>query len=203
MPLVVGLTGGIASGKSTVSSMLKEKGITVIDADLEARLAVEKGEPAYNEIVSYFGKEVLLEDGTINRAKLGSIIFNDEEKRLKLNSIVHPNVRKRMLDKKDQAIRNGEKLIIMDIPLLIESKLTYMTDKILLVYVDEKTQLKRLMERNHYSEDEALSRINSQMPLKEKVSLSDAVINNNGTIEESKNQLNRILKEWDIDYSDS
>lgn len=198
MPLVVGLTGGIASGKSTVSNMLKEKGVTVIDADLEARLAVEKGEPAYHEIVSYFGREILFEDGTINRAKLGAIIFNDEEKRLKLNSIVHPDVRKRMLDKRDKAIANGENLIVMDIPLLIESKLTYMIDKILLVYVDETTQLKRLIERNHFSEDEALSRINSQMPLKEKVSLSDAVINNNGTIEETRNQLDHILKEWNI-----
>lgn len=199
MPLVVGLTGGIASGKSTVSNMLKEKGVTVIDADLEARLAVEKGEPAYHEIISYFGREILFEDGTINRAKLGTIIFNDEEKRLKLNSIVHPDVRKRMIDKRDKAIGNGENLVVMDIPLLIESKLTHMIDKILLVYVDEKTQLKRLMKRNHYSEDEALSRINSQMPLKEKVSLSDAVINNNGTIEETRNQLDYILKEWNID----
>ena len=108
MPLVVGLTGGIASGKSTVSNMLKEMGITVIDADVEARLAVEPGEPAYEKIVACFGKEILLEDGSINRAKLGAIVFSDEEKRLQLNRIVHPEVRKRMIDKRDRAIRGGE-----------------------------------------------------------------------------------------------
>lgn len=198
MPLVVGLTGGIASGKSTVSKMFKDMGITVIDADIEARLAVEKGEPAYENIVAFFGRDILLEDGSINRARLGEIIFNDLEKRLKLNSIVHPEVRKRMLAKRDQAIEAGERLIIMDIPLLFESKLTYMVDKILLVYVDAETQLERLMERNHFTKEEAIIRINSQMPLIDKIQLSDAVIDNNGTIEETRNQLIRILREWNV-----
>ncbi len=198
MPLVVGLTGGIASGKSTVSKMFKDMGITVIDADIEARLAVEKGEPAYENIVAFFGRDILLEDGSINRARLGEIIFNDLEKRLKLNSIVHPEVRKRMLAKRDQAIEAGERLIIMDIPLLFESKLTYMVDKILLVYVDAETQLERLMARNHFTKEEAISRINSQMPLIDKIQLSDAVIDNNGTIEETRNQLIRILREWNV-----
>ncbi|MBU8879667.1 dephospho-CoA kinase [Bacillus sp. FJAT-29790] len=196
MSLVVGLTGGIASGKSTVSSILIEKGITVIDADLEAKLAVEKGEDAYQEIVSHFGEQILLEDGSIDRGKLGSIIFNDKEQRLKLNSIVHPAVRKRMLMKKTKACENGEKLIIMDIPLLFESQLTYMVDKTLLVFVEEDTQLQRLMERNQLSKDEALARVNSQMRLKDKTELADAVIDNNGTIEETKKQLMKILTNW-------
>lgn len=196
MPIVVGLTGGIASGKSTVSSILIDNGITVIDADVEARLAVEKGEEAYEEIVSLFGEQILLENGAIDRGKLGSIIFHHEEQRLKLNSIVHPAVRKRMLNKKEQAFANNEKLIIMDIPLLFESKLIYMVDKTLVVYVDENVQLQRLMERNQLSKEDSLARIHSQMPLKDKVQLADAVIDNNGTIEETENQLIEILKSW-------
>lgn len=203
MPLVVGLTGGIASGKSTVSNMLKEMGITVIDADVEARLAVEPGEPAYEKIVACFGKEILLEDGSINRANLGAIVFSDEEKRLQLNRIVHPEVRKRMIDKRDRAIRGGEQLIVMDIPLLLESKLTYMVDKVLLVYVDEDTQLRRLMKRNNFSKEEALSRIRAQMPLKEKIRYSDAVIDNNGTVEKTREQLLRILRQWHVDIENA
>lgn len=198
MALVVGLTGGIASGKSTVSNFIREKGFTIIDADLEARLAVEVDEPAYNEIIAYFGKEIIMDTGEINRAKLGEIIFNHEEKRLKLNSIVHPDVRRRMTEKREQAISNGEKLIVMDIPLLFESKLTGMVDKVLLVYVDEQTQLERLMNRNQFSKEEALARIGSQMPLKNKVKLSDAVIDNNGALEETEIQLNNILKDWNV-----
>lgn len=198
MALVVGLTGGIASGKSTVSNFIREKGFTIIDADLEARLAVEVDEPAYNEIIAYFGKEIIMDTGEINRAKLGEIIFNHEEKRLKLNSIVHPDVRRRMTEKREQAISNGEKLIVMDIPLLFESKLTGMVDKVLLVYVDEQTQLERLMNRNQFSKEEALARIGSQMPLKDKVKLSDAVIDNNGSLEETEIQLNNILKDWNV-----
>lgn len=198
MGLVVGLTGGIASGKSTISNMIKEMGFTVIDADVEARIAVEPGRPAYEQIVDYFGEEILQEDGTIDRAKLGTIVFNDEEKRMKLNSFVHPAVRQQMMDKKEKALRNNEKLVVLDIPLLLEGNLTTMIDKVLLVYVDEEVQLKRLMERNNFTEEEALARIRSQMPLKEKVKLSDAIIDNNGTIEESKKQLYDILKEWNI-----
>lgn len=196
MAIVIGLTGGIASGKSTVSSILMEKGITVIDADVEARLAVEKGEDAYHEIIAYFGNKILLEDGSIDRGKLGSIIFNDKEKRLKLNSIVHPAVRRRMLAKKDEAVESGKQFVVMDIPLLFESELTYMVDKTLLVYVDENIQLQRLMDRNKLSKEEALARIHSQMPLIDKIKLADAVINNNGTIAETEDQLLEILNKW-------
>lgn len=196
MSLTVGLTGGIASGKSTVSSLLIKKGYTVIDADIEARLAVEKGEEAYQEILRHFGERVLLKDGSIDRAELGSIIFHNETERKALNSIVHPSVRKRMTAKKEQAISRKEQLIILDIPLLFESKLQYMCDKTLLVYADEDIQLQRLMQRNQLSEKEAMARIQSQMPLKDKKALADAVIDNNGTIEETEKQLWGILKKW-------
>ncbi|MCC3647408.1 MAG: dephospho-CoA kinase [Bacillota bacterium] len=196
MSLTVGLTGGIASGKSTVSSLLIKKGYTVIDADIEARLAVEKGEEAYQEILRHFGERVLLKDGSIDRAELGSIIFHNETERKALNSIVHPAVRKRMTAKKEQAIGRKEQLIILDIPLLFESKLQYMCDKTLLVYADEDIQLQRLMQRNQLSEKEAMARIQSQMPLKDKKALADAVIDNNGTIEETEKQLCGIFKKW-------
>ncbi|MBU8770124.1 dephospho-CoA kinase [Cytobacillus oceanisediminis] len=196
MSLTVGLTGGIASGKSTVSSLLIEKGYTVIDADIEARLAVEKGEEAYQEIVRHFGERVLLKDGSIDRAELGSIIFHDEKERKALNSIVHPAVRKRMTAQKEQAISRNEQMIILDIPLLFESKLQYMCDKTLLVYADEGIQLQRLMQRNQLSEKEAMARIHSQMPLREKKALADAVIDNNGRIEETEKQLWDILRKW-------
>lgn len=195
MTLVIGLTGGIASGKSTVSNMCREQGITIIDADIEARHAVEPGEKAYAQIVEHFGKEILLADGTINRAKLGEIIFNHKEERMVLNSIVHPAVRERMNAQKEAAIARNEEIIIMDIPLLFESNLTHLVDRSLLVYVDEAAQLKRLMERNQYTKEEAMSRIRSQMPLKEKKILADWVIDNSGTLEQTRVQLYRILEE--------
>jgi dephospho-CoA kinase len=198
MSLVIGLTGGIASGKSTVSAMFSDLGITVIDADIEARLAVEKGENAYSDIVSYFGSEILDETGAINRPKLGGIVFNDSEKRNVLNSIVHPAVRERMAQKRQLAEAANEKAVVLDIPLLFESKLTGLVEKIIVVYVDKNTQLKRLMDRNGFSMEEAMARINSQMPLQDKVGLADAVINNNGSIEESRKQLMDILKKWGI-----
>ncbi|MBP2243093.1 dephospho-CoA kinase [Cytobacillus eiseniae] len=198
MSIVVGLTGGIASGKSTVSSMLIKKGFTVIDADLESRFAVEKGEEAYHQIINHFGEEILHEDGSIDREKLGSIIFHNPEERQVLNQIVHPAVRKRMLRKKKDALSKGEKMIIMDIPLLYESKLTSMVDQTILVYVDEEIQLDRLMKRNQLSKEEALARIQSQMPLSEKLQLADVMINNNGTVEETEQQLMEILTKWNV-----
>jgi len=196
MSVIIGLTGGIASGKSTVSMMLKELNIPVIDADEEARLAVEKGEKAYLEIVAYFGEEILLEDGSIDRLKLGSIIFPNEEKRTILNSIVHPAVRENMLRKKEQYLIAGYEFVVLDIPLLFESKLTQMVEKVIVVYVDEQTQLARLMERNGFSKDEAMARIASQLPLKDKLTLADAVIDNNGSIDDTKKQLISILTNW-------
>lgn len=196
MSLVVGLTGGIASGKSTVSAMLKEKKITVIDADLEARLAVEKGEPAYTQIAAEFGPAVLLPNGEIDRQKLGAIIFHDEQKRQRLNQIVHPEVRRRMTDQKEAAIVQGKNIVVLDIPLLFESKLTYMVDKTILVYVDQEIQLERLMKRNQLSLAEAKARINSQIPLADKRNLADAIIDNNGTLEATKTQLEDILSKW-------
>ncbi|GGP13332.1 dephospho-CoA kinase [Oceanobacillus neutriphilus] len=198
MSLVIGLTGGIASGKSTVAKMFVDLDIPVIDADVIAREVVEPGEEPYNQVVRAFGEEILNPDGSINRPKLGSIIFTNEEKREQLNQIVHPAVRKRMLKKKEDYIEQGEKCIVLDIPLLFESKLTSLADKTLVVFVDEKTQLKRLMERNKLSEQEALNRIESQMPLKEKAKLADELIDNNHTVEESKKQLLYLLKKWSV-----
>lgn len=196
MTLVIGLTGSIASGKSTVSSMLEEMKIPVIDADKVSREVVEPGEEAYLSVVKQFGEDILLPDGNINRKKLGSVIFSNEEKRKILNGIVHPAVRKRMLEQKEDYVQNGESIIVMDIPLLFESQLTHMVDKVIVVFVEEMVQLKRLMERDQSTKEEALQRIHSQIPLKEKVKLADAVINNNGTRAETLKQLKNIVDEW-------
>ncbi|KZM56511.1 dephospho-CoA kinase [Aeribacillus pallidus] len=198
MTMIIGLTGGIASGKSTVSEMLKKRGIPVIDADLIAREVVEVGKKAYTEIVNAFGKEILNEDLTINRARLGSIVFQNEDKREKLNSIVHPEVRLEMKRRQEQLISEGAKAVVLDIPLLFESNLKHLVDKVIVVYTGEKNQLERLMKRNNFSKEEALSRINAQMPLKEKVKFADAVINNDGTLEETEQQLENILMNWGI-----
>ncbi|BAC14117.1 dephospho-CoA kinase (dephosphocoenzyme A kinase) [Oceanobacillus iheyensis HTE831] len=198
MTLVIGLTGGIASGKSTVSSMLLEKNFPVIDADLIAREVVEPGEKAYDQILEAFGKEIIQNDQKIDRPKLGSIIFTDEDKRKQLNAIVHPAVRNRMLTKRDDYINNDVPCVILDIPLLFESNLGYLVDKTLVVYVDEDIQLTRLMKRNEYSEKEALDRIKAQMSLKEKADLADIVIDNNQSVEETKLQLDNVLQKWNI-----
>lgn len=198
MATILGLTGGIATGKSTVSNMIKEIGIPVIDADLAARAVVDVGEEAYQNIINHFGKEILTEDGTINRERLGSIVFHDEKQREVLNSIVHPAVRKRMLRERDELVEEGHRAIVMDIPLLFESDLAHMVDKVIVVFTDEDIQLQRLMERNRLSEKEAKARISSQIPITEKISLADAVINNNGSINETKRQLMHILETWNI-----
>lgn len=190
--IVIGLTGGIASGKSTVSNMIRKQGLRVVDADIIAREVVEIGQPAYKKIIETFDG-ILDEDKSINRQKLGSIIFVDEKKRQQLNSIVHPAVREEMLKQVESEKQKNALAVVLDIPLLFESKLTHIVDKTILVYVDEHIQLERLMERNDYTEHEARMRIESQMPLKEKLKLADYVINNNGSLEETERQLRNIL----------
>ncbi|MEW4287679.1 dephospho-CoA kinase [Rossellomorea marisflavi] len=198
MANIIGLTGGIASGKSTVSAFLQDKGYTIIDADLAARMVVEVGQPAYLAIVEAFGKGILQENGQIDRAGLGAIIFNDQSKRNLLNGIVHPAVRSMMLSHKDEAIENGKQTVIMDIPLLFESDLTWMVDRTIVVTVEEDVQLSRLMKRNELTEEEAASRISSQLPLREKAEKADAVIDNNGSVEDTLKQVEELLAEWGL-----
>lgn len=196
--MIIGLTGSIASGKSTVADMLQKYGLPIVDADVVARLVVEPGTATLQKIVEVFGEETLTEDGTMDRQKIGSIIFNNEEKRKELNSIIHPAIRQEMLRQRDEHLRNGAQTVIMDIPLLFESKLQHFVEKILVVSVSEETQLDRLMERNQLTEKEAKARIGSQLPLKMKEQGADAVINNNGTIEQTAQQLEQILRNWNV-----
>ena len=197
MTLVIGLTGGIASGKSTVSQMIKEKGIRVVDADIIAKEAVSKGSPALHQIVQTFGEEVLLPNGELNRQQLGAIIFSDEEKRKKLNAIVHPEVRKELLEQRDEGVSNNETFVVLDIPLLFESKLEGLVDRIIVVYTTPELQLSRLMNRNDLSEEEALNRIHSQQPLEEKCQKADRVIENTKDLAFIRKQLENILNEWE------
>jgi dephospho-CoA kinase len=197
LTLVIGLTGGIASGKSTVSQMIKEKGIRVVDADIIAKEAVSKGSAALHQIVQTFGEEVLLPNGELNRQQLGAIIFSDEEKRKKLNAIVHPEVRKEMLEQRDEGVSNNETFVVLDIPLLFESKLEGLVDRIIVVYTTPELQLSRLMNRNDLSEEEALNRIHSQQPLEEKCQKADRVIENTKDLAFIRKQLENILNEWE------
>ncbi|EGL82126.1 Dephospho-CoA kinase [Caldalkalibacillus thermarum TA2.A1] len=196
--MVIGLTGGIASGKSTVSRMLDDLGAVIIDADKIAREVVEPGQAAWQKIKETFGEDVLQPDGRLDRAKLAEIIFRDQEQRRKLNSIVHPEIRKQMLKRKEEALQQGEELIVLDIPLLFESKLEHMVDKILVVYVPEEVQIRRLMERDKIDRKYAIQKIESQMPLETKKEMGHAYIDNSGTREETRRQLLHILKEWGI-----
>lgn len=196
--LTIGLTGGIASGKSTVAAMFRDLHIPVIDADeIAHRVTAINGE-AYKPIVEAFGRDILDANGAIDRRKLGTIVFDDEQKRKQLNAIVHPLVRKHMLQQKEQYAKQGKKVVVLDIPLLFESKLEHLVDRILVVYVDEQTQLHRLCERNGFSVEEARARMKAQMPLEEKKKKADAVIDNNGTIEETKRQLHACLVRWGV-----
>lgn len=194
--MIIGLTGSIATGKSTVSRMLKQKGYPIVDADEISRLVVEPGSPVLTSIAETFGSDILLPDGSLNRGKLGSLIFNDEEKRKKLNGIIHPAVRKEMLRQKEEWLEKGSNTIIMDIPLLFESKLQSYVDKIIVVSATPAIQRERLIARNGYSQDEAEARINSQLSILEKEKGADAVIDNNGSLEETENQLDELLIKW-------
>ncbi|MGC5324262.1 dephospho-CoA kinase [Brevibacillus sp. SYSU BS000544] len=191
--MIIGLTGGIASGKSTVSALLKERRIPVVDADVIAREVVEPGKSAYQQIVDAFGSSILLPTGEIDRKALGEIVFSDERQRQVLNGIVHPQVRKEMTRQAKEASQSGHELVVMDIPLLFESKLQYMVDKIVLVYVPSDLQLIRLMERDKIDEEQAQKRIKSQFPIETKKNEADFIIDNSGTREETKVQVDQLL----------
>jgi len=191
--MVIGLTGGIASGKSTVSSILKDLGAYIIDVDKIGKDVVEKGQKAYNDIVCFFGKEILLPDGQINRKALGNIVFSDSEKLKKLNSITHPHIIARVKEIISKCKAEGIDRIVVDAAILIEMGLHSLCDAVWLVTVDKETQLKRLMERDSYTYEEANNRIMAQTSDNNKLLYADVVIDNNGTIEDLKN---KVLELW-------
>lgn len=192
---VIGLTGGIATGKSTVSAILENAGAVIIDADRIARRVVKKNLPAYRQIVAQFGESVLLPDGEINRTALGNLIFNDSRKKQLLNSIVHPHVR-RETDRQLRHIakNNPNALVILDIPLLLEAGMRKDLSEVIVVYAPEHIQIRRLMERDHISQEDALTRIRSQMPIEEKKSFATMVIDNSGSIESTRKQTLEIFQ---------
>lgn len=191
----IGLTGGIASGKSTVLTYFKDKGIPYIDADIVAREVVEPGTEGLKAIVEAFGANVLHDDGTLNREALGAIVFHNEEKRRQLNNCLKKHIRNRIMELTAHYESNGTAVLIYDIPLLIEGEWYTMMDEVWLVYVNEPTQIDRLMSRNGYTKEDALARINSQMRLDDKRTYADIIIDNNGTPCDLLARLNSIWED--------
>lgn len=190
---IIGLTGGIASGKTTVSDYLKERGYTVLDADAYSRKTTEKNGPAIPAIKQAFGDDIVNADGELDRKKLGGIIFNDADKRRELNGIVHPLIRDMMNGDEQKFIKKGH--VFLDIPLLFENGLNERCDFVVTVFVDRDTQIKRLTARNDLTVEEAEARINSQMPLTEKVRKSEYRLDNNGNLEALYEQIDRFTEE--------
>lgn len=190
--LVVGLTGGIASGKSTVSRILRELGAEIVDTDVLAHEVVSPGTEGWAQIVSAFGNDILRPDGTINRRLLGRKVFPDPEAVKRLNAIVHPRVI-RVCEQRIAKARlqkdEHQHVLVIDAPLLIEAGMCDMVDEVWVVRVDEQTQLSRLMERDKFSFNEAISRVHAQMPLAEKLKHADRVIDNTGTVEATRAQI--------------
>jgi len=191
--LLLGVTGGIATGKSTVVRMLREKGAPVIDFDLLARKVVEPDQPAWKDIVAYFGEQVLGADRTLNRKKLADIVFGDLEKRKKLESFTHPRIFGEFIKELEElASKNPKAIIQVDVPLLIELNLQYMFHKLLVVYAPEDVQIKRLMERDGISREEVADRLKAQLAIEEKVGYADFVIRNEGPQEETQKQVDEL-----------
>ena len=193
--VVSGLTGGIATGKSTVAGMLKSAGAVIVDADTIARGVVKKGLPAWEKIVNHFGREVLLPDGELNRAHLGNIIFNNPVEKENLNQMVHPFVFGEIDNQMEQIEKTDpDAVVIQDIPLLMELKLQDQMPEVILVYIPEHLQIERLMARDGLSEMDALSRIRSQMPIEAKKTLATIVIDNSSTLERTRQRTLEVYR---------
>ncbi|PAB02143.1 dephospho-CoA kinase [Enterococcus canintestini] len=188
MGFILGITGGIASGKSTVVNVFKEKGFPIVDGDIVARQIVEPGKPALAAIKAAFGLEVILPTGELNRKKLGEIVFQDSDKRQQLDRILNPYLRQQI--KAEMAFwKNKSPLVIADIPLMYEGHYDHYMDEVAVVYVDFLQQKKRLMARDNIDEKTAEAKINSQIPLAKKRALADTVFDNNGSKEETVQQV--------------
>jgi len=193
---VIGLTGGIASGKSTISELLKEKGAVIIDADKIAKSVMQPGKEAWREVINFFGEKILKDDGDIDRKKLGDIVFHDESLLEVLNKITHPKIKKEIINQLNYYKDKKVDVVVLDAPLLLEIGLDVMVDEVWLVVVDEETQIKRLLEREPgMTFQQAVERIKAQMPLSEKMKYTHRIIDNNGSIEDTKKQLLNLWRE--------
>mgnify|MGYP001588475265 CR=1 FL=1 len=194
--LIVGLTGGVASGKTAVSQVLKEEGAYIIDADQIARELVEPHKPAWNELVKAFGKEILQEDEFVNRKKLAEKVFGDLKHRKHLNQILHPQIKEEM-DRRTKEIgqKDPEAIVVIDAPLLVELGAHRKMDKLIVVTSTPMQQMERLKERDGRSPEEALGIFSAQMPIEEKVKLADFVIRNEGSLEETKKRAREVFQE--------
>ena len=190
----LGLTGGIATGKTTISNYLKSIDIPVLDADEYARKVVEPGTPGLAAITNTFGEQILQPDGSLNRKLLGQIVFNDSSARQTLNDITHPRIQQMMADELHRLAEQQTPLVILDIPLLLENNNVAGADAVMVVTIPESLQLTRLMQRNNLTEKEAQSRIAAQMPLVEKEKLADFVIDNSGTISNTQKQVEKVIQ---------
>jgi dephospho-CoA kinase len=188
--VIAGLTGGIATGKSTVSRILQKLGAHIVDADKIAREAVCCGKPAWEEIKKQFGDEILLDDGGIDREKLGRIVFYDEGKRIALERIIHPEV-SRVMEDRVCAITAKDPIavVILDVPLLIETGMDQGLNQIIVVYCPEKVQIQRLMERDKVTGEDALARVRAQMPIEEKKLHATLIIDNSLSVDDTRKQV--------------
>ncbi len=199
---VVGLTGGIASGKSTVSNYLKSKDFAVIDADQIAREIVDTGQPALEEIRMTFGKNILNADGSLNRKALGDLVFSNEKLLEKLNKITHPRIIQEIINRIELYKQNRKNSVVfVDAALLIEMNMRQLVDEVWLVKVDKETQRRRLMERNGFDFTEAENRINAQMSMEEKVKKADIVIDNNNGIDYLYTQIQKQIEQITGNFS--
>ncbi|HHW49214.1 MAG TPA: dephospho-CoA kinase [Clostridiaceae bacterium] len=191
--MVIGITGGIGSGKSTVSKILRDLGAKVIDADRISREVTAKGKKAYDEIVDTFGSGVLNEDGELDRKKLADIVFNDQEKLKLLEGIVHKYVIEE-IEKRVNAAKNewSSDIIVLDVPIPVKRGFIDLVDQVWVVTCDMETRIKRIMERSGYTYEEAVKRINSQMKEDEYLKIADEVLVNNGSIEELENSVAKL-----------
>ncbi len=190
---VIGLTGNIACGKTVVAKMFEEHGAKIVDADYIARLVLEPGEPAWKDIVGKFGHEILNPDRTINRKKLGDIVFRDEEKREELNRITHPRIIDKIKLMLKEYRKENIKVVILEAALIVEKGgMKPIISDLIVVTADEEEQIKRLIERDGISREEALTRIRSQMPISEKVKYATYVIDNSGSLEKTRKQVKEV-----------
>jgi dephospho-CoA kinase len=202
MTRVIGLTGGIGTGKSTVAAMLEKRGAVLIDSDAIVRELQSAGAPLLDEIAAAFGPEVILPDGSLDRERLGDIVFRDPEARQRLNAIVHPAVGRESARRLAEARAAGARLVVLDIPLLFETRAhgtasgaNRGVELVVLVYAPRALQIERQLARNAYGRDEAERRVDAQLSIEEKRARADRVIDNSGDLEETERQVEALYRE--------